>query len=1313
AWQRQWLQGEELQRQLDYWGRQLKGIEPLDFPVDHPRSAQRAHRGGVVSLRLTRSLSDALQALSHKQGVTLYMTLLAAFQTLLHHCTGQADVVVGTPIANRHYPDVEKLIGFFVNTLAMRGDLSGDPSFQELLGRSNETALQAYAHQDLPFEKLVELLQPERDLSRSPIFQVMIALQNAPAEELTMAGLEVEPVIGSTAAARFDFSLLLRQDARGVDGALFYDVDLLDRTSALRLTRHWIRLLEGIAQHPDQRLSQFSLLSRHELQQALAEWSGNILPLGLATITGRFAEQSAANPDRSAAVCKDQWLSYGELDERSNQLAHLLGKIGLGREQVVGVCMRRCPEAAIAFLGVLKAGAAYLPLDPGYPEQRLSWMLQDSQTAVRIDRSGAPQLTHDSQQFNLDHAWDRIAAQSRIAPSIPNHPDNAAYLMYTSGSTGSPKGVAAVHRGVVRLVCQTSYLDFSSHQIFSLSSSLSFDASTREIWGSLLNGGRMVIFPGQRPSLPELGRLIRRYGVSASSLTAPLFNQADPGSLENLEGASQLLVGGDVHSPVQAARVLQRFPSLRLVNGYGPTENTTITCCEVMTAAGQVLDPVPIGRPIANCQVYLVDRLLRPVPIGVAGQLCAAGAGLARGYWRHAQRTAQRFVPNPFSPAPGQRFYLTGDRVRWLADGRLQFLGRIDQQVKVRGFRIEPAEIEAALLKHPAIREAAVLALPDPSGGKRLAAYVCRRNQESGVRSQEEGSGEGSPRSALEPAALSSFLSQTLPEYMVPSFFVFLDELPMTPAGKVDIRALPSPDPASQRRHEFVAPRNLTEARLAKVWQEVLGASQVGVYDNFFELGGHSLMATQVLSRIRQAFEMDLPLRILFESPTVARLAGRIEQAAPRAVAAPIRPIGRDGGDLPLSFAQQRLWFLDRLTPGNPFYNIPVAWQLSGGLKTAALRAGLQEVVRRHEVLRTHFPARHGKPVQAIRALNANLKLLAVADLRGLGRKAREAEARRLRTEQARMPFELERGPLLRSLLVRLDSQESLFLLTVHHIVSDGWSTGVLLRELAALYNWQAGDAGRMASSPLTGLPFQYADYAVWQRHFLTGDVLREQLDFWKGHLEGVSTLQLPTDRPRPAFQAFRGGRLPFRLAKSVSTALVALSQQRGVTLYMTLLAAFQALLHRYTGQEDIVVGTPIASRNHPGTEQLIGFFVNALAMRGDLSGNPAFDQLLESASQTALQAFTYQDLPFEKLVEHLQPERDLSRNPVFQVMFALQNLPSREFAGTGLEIRQLSSKAGSTRFDLEVHLLEDSDGIQGVAAFDQDLFDRSTIQRL
>jgi len=1296
VWQRQQLTGEVLDSLQTYWQEQLLDAPPLlELPTDRARGVTQTFRGKHYRFFISKPLTEALIDLSRREKVTLFMMLLTAFQTLLYRYTGQDDIVVGSPIANRDRAEFKDLIGYFVNTLVLRTCLAGNPSFEDLLSRVRKVTLGAYAHRELPFEKLVEILQPERSLSYTPLFQVMFMLLDE-LPEIQMEGLRVSPLAVETGMARTDLVLCVEKTASGLIGEWEYNTDLFDDGTIARMTDHFQTLLEGIVANPKQTISELPLLTPAERHQLLGEWNNTWAEYPFdKCIHQLFEEQVERSPDAVAVVFEESQLTYRELNARANQLAHYLCERGVGPEVLVGLCVERSLEMLVGLLGILKAGGAYVPLDPMYPSERLAFMLKDSAVPVLLTQEKLVEKLsqHSARVICLDSNWAEIHQHSNSNVANQVTPDSLAYVMYTSGSTGQPKGVSVIHRGVVRLVKENNYANFSPEEVFLQLAPISFDASTLEIWGSLLNGARLVVMPSHTPSLQELGQALKHYQITTLWLTAGLFHLMVDERLDDLRNVRQLLAGGDVLSVPHVEKLLHQLNGCILINGYGPTENTTFTCCYPITDPSLIGNSVPIGRPIANTQVYLLDIQMQLVPIGVRGELYIGGEGLARGYLNRPELTDEKFIPNPFSDELGSRLYKTGDTARYLPDGNIEYLGRIDNQVKIRGFRIELGEIEAVLSQHPGVRETAVIARDFIAGDKQLVAYVVPHQQ---------------PAPAI--SDLRHFLKQQLPDYMVPGAFVVLEALPLTPNGKIDRRALPAPEQRSELEESKVAPRTPIEEMLASIWGNILSLESVGIHGNFFELGGHSLLATQVISRLRDTLTVELPLRSLFEAPTIAEFAERVENLLKNGQsvqALPLIPIPRSES-IPLSFAQARLWFLDQFQPNSSFYNIPLALRLSGHINIAALQSSIKEIIQRHEALRTNFAIVEGQPVQVI-ASTLTFQLQ-VVNLSHLSESQREIEAKRLATVEANRPFNLEQEPLLRGVVLQLGETEYLLLLTMHHIISDGWSLGVLVRELTELY--KAFCTGKPPVLP--ELPVQYADFAVWQRQWLTGEILETQLHYWKEQLKNApNLLELPTDRARPVVQTFQGGYYRAVLPQELSAELATLGKRAGVTLFMTLFAAFQTLLYRYSGQDDIVVGTPVAGRNRRELEGLIGFFVNTLVLRTDLGGNPSFEQLLGTVKEVALQAYAHQDLPFEQLVEALQPERSLSYTPLFQVMFSLDDalVPAVELPE--LSVSSYPVEIGTAKFDLGLSMENTASGLIGVWEYNTDLFDETTIARM
>jgi len=1289
VWQRQELQGEKLESQLLYWKQQLANAPPLlQLPTDRPRPTVQTYRGTRQSFLLPKSLTEALKAITQKAEATLFMSLLAAFKILLYRYTEVEDLIVGSPIANRNRAEIEGLIGCFINTLVLRTTLSGDPTFEELLGRVQKVMMGAYTYQDLPFEKLVEELRPERDANYNPLFQVSFALQNTPKANFELPGLTITPFEVESTRALFDLHLNITETDAGLECFWEYNTDLLETDTISRLSKHFQTLLEGIIANLQQPISQLPLLSEAE-QQKFLQWNQTQAEYPHEKCLHQlFEEQVERTPNAVAVEFEDRQLTYGQLNQQANQLAHHLQNLGVKPEVLVGICLKRSLEMVIGLLAILKAGGAYVPLDPDYPPQRLALMLSDSQAPVLLTQQGLLNRLPDYQGHVLCIDRDREVISQENPPSS-TRPDNLAYLIYTSGSTGLPKGVQIPHSALVNfLKSMEQQPGLTASDTLLAVTSISFDIAALELYLPLITGARLVLVSRELAS--DGKQLIEQLTTSGATVM-----QATPATWRMLlvagwQGNPQLkiLCGGEALATDLAEQLLTKGNALW--NLYGPTETTIWSAIYQVEESKVAQTSVPIGHPIANTQIYLLDSFTQPVPVGVPGELHIAGDGLARGYLHRPELTAQKFITS----SSGERLYKTGDLARYLADGTIEYLGRIDHQVKLRGFRIELGEIETVLRQHLAVEQAVVIAREDEPGNKRLVAYLV------GQVSQGEITGE-----------LRNFLAEKLPKYMIPSAFVLLEALPLTPNGKIDRPALATPETVQDvLETAFVAPRSSVEEVLAGIWAEVLGIKQVSIYDNFFELGGHSLLATQVVSRTEKTFQLELPLRHLFESPTVVELATVIEETKkvePPPKAPPIKPVPRNG-KLPLSFAQQRLWFLQQLEPDSFAYNISAAIRLIGSLNIAVLLGSLNEIVRRHEALRTTFDMVEGQIVQVI-APTLEVKL-PVVDLGDLPEAQRDGEILRLAKEEAQRPFNLAQGPLMRGTLLQISETEHVWLFTMHHIVSDGWSIGVLIRELATLY--EAFSAGQ--SSPLPPLSIQYADFAVWQREWLQGEVLDNQLAYWRQQLgTNLPVLKLPTDYPRDSVPTSRGATYSFQLPSDLSKALQELSRREGVTLFMTLLAGFQVLLQRYTNQDDIVVGTDVANRNRAETEPLIGFFINLLVLRTDLSGNPSFRELLPRVREVALGAYAHQDLPFEKLVEALQPERQSSHTPLFQVLFVLQNAPMPPLELPGLTLNLLEIENETTKFDLGLFLTEAEQGIEGYWQYKADLFESSTIKRM
>lgn len=1289
--QRQQAQGEQAQADLAYWQRHLAELPTPELPTDYPRPAINSHRGGMVAFHLPAETTTALKQLAQQQGTTFFMAVLAAFQLLMARRTGQWESVVGTPVANRTTADIERTVGFFVNTLVIRTDLRGNPTFRELLQRVRDVTLAAYAHQELPFDRVVEVVQPQRLQSHNPLFQTMFSL-HPPTRPLTRMGdLQVEVRTLYNRHAKFDLNGELWEAADGsLQGHFEYSRDIFAHDSIERLVSHFVTLLTDSVARPDHPIADLEILPSGERAFLLERWNGNRPPYPRdTTIHALFEAQVAENPDAVALISGDSTLTYGALNEQAHALAHRLLAAGVAPDSLVAVTVERSPEMVIALLAILKAGAGYLPLDSTLPPQRFSLLLAQSNATVLLTTAALhtqlPLLPH----VEVLYIEEGVETSSPSIPFPPVTADHVAYAMFTSGSTGTPKAVAIPHRAVVRLVRDNTFTPLNSQTVLLQLAPLAFDASTLELWGALLNGGRVVMAPPYAPSLAEIGALIRTYGVTTLWLTAGLFHQIVDEDVEALRPIRYLLAGGDVLSPSHVRRVLAQLPDTTVINGYGPTENTTFTTTFPMNRVEAVSHTVPIGTPIAQTQIYLLDEQLHPVPIGVPGELYVGGDGLARGYLHQPALTADKFIPNPFADALGTRLYRTGDIARYRADGTIEFLGRRDFQVKVRGFRIELGEITAALTAHPAIQEAVVTVHQgEHPSDKRLVAYWVPRSA-----------------GAITPNDLRAYLGNHLPDYMVPAAFILLSHLPLNINGKVDRAALPAPTWEQNTSAQEVA--SPTEELLMGLWSQLLNVTVQERQANFFELGGHSLIVTQLFARIRSLFGVELPLRTLFEAPTIAGLARQVDAALRVEPAAPIPPISRQE-PLPLSLAQQRLWFLEQYDPNSTTYIIPTVLRWRGALEPIRLERALNQLAERHEVLRTRIVTEDGEAVQQMDA--PHFMPLSVEDLSHLPTEEREAIAYQLATAEAQTPFDLATDALVRWKLIRLATDEYFFLLTQHHIITDGWSVGLFLRELATLYDHEGDE------SPLAPLPIQYADFAHWQRHRLENEgLLESQLDYWRSQLAGaIPLLELPTDFPRPAIQSTGGAHLRSALDGDLTTALRDFSRREGVTLYMTLLAAFQTLLYRLSGQTDMMVGSPVAGRQQQETEGLMGFFVNTVVIRGNLANNPTFRSFLHQIRSTALAAYAHQEVPFERLVESVVSTRSLSHPPLAQVIFALQNMNLLGIAPKGVELSFADSESGSSRVDLTLILTEDTANgtLRVLVEYNTALFSKGTIQR-
>ena len=1306
TWQRQQLQGETLDHLLNYWRERLAGLPTLELPTDRARPPLVSHEGAVLRGTLPAALVERVKEVGRRAGATLYMTLLAAFEVLLHRYSGQEDFAVGSPIAARVRKDTEGLVGYLANTLAMRADLAGNPTFRETLRRVRETALAAFQHQEIPFERLVEELNPPRDTSRHPLFQVLFTLQNAPWPKVRLADLSISHVPLDSQTAKFDLWMSLRETDSGLQSEVEYNVALFDAETIGRMMGHFETLLEAIVADADRPIGELPILTEPERRQILGDWNETAKDYRNTDCLHELIEaQVARSPAAVAVDFEGSQLTYAELNRAANQLARYLARYDVGADTPVGVCLERSPEMVTTLLAILKAGGAYLPLDPDYPPERLGFMIADSRPAAIVTtRALAERLPAvESPLIYIGEIADALVAEDNDSLPSRSSLDDIAYVIYTSGSTGRPKGVRNTHRGITnRLLWMQDAYGLSSVDRVLQKTPYSFDVSVWEFFWPLLTGARLVLAqPGGHKDPRYLVRLIVQQQITTlhfvPSMLAVFLEDDEVGRCRSVK---RVICSGEALSYELQQRFFARLPA-ELHNLYGPTEAAVdVTYWQCRRPAAQVPRDariVPIGRPIANMECYILDSHQNPLPIGCAGELHLGGVGLARDYLNRPELTAEKFIPHPFSSQPGARLYRTGDLCRWLSDGNIEYLGRLDFQVKIRGFRIELGEIEAALDAHPAVRQSAVVVRGD-AADPRLVAYVV-------------------PHEGHAPATeeLREHLRERLPEFMVPGTIMPLASMPLTASGKVDRKALPAAEERpSDLQAEYAPPRNETEARLAEIWQEVLHVERVGIHDNFFALGGHSLLAAQVASRIARVLRAELPLREMFQSPTIAELAERVVAALAggrSAIAPPIVPTSREGELLP-SFTQEALWFLDQLERGRATYTIYSPLRIKGPLNVKTVERALNEIVRRHEALRTHFPAVDGRPVAIIEP--AQPKALPLVDLSQLPPLDREPRLRQAIAEEMERPIDLQNGPLIRITIYRMADDDHVAMVSAHHIIYDGLSMAVLLGELAALYT--AFEAGPGApASPLPELPVQFADFAAWQRQWLQGDELARLRKYWVNQLAGLSPLELPLDHPRPGVRSTRGATRFFELSPQTSAALLEFCRREGVTPFETLLAAFQVMLMRYCGQEDFAVGTPVANRDRPEIESLIGYFVNVVVLRSDLSGDPSFRDLLARLRRTTLDAYDHQAITLDQVVAAVNPPRDMSRHPLFQVMFALQNIELPQLGSFGLSMTPLEDGPSprSSYFDLTLALWQSGVVFRGELNFSTDLFTAESIDRM
>ncbi|HLJ89353.1 MAG TPA: amino acid adenylation domain-containing protein [Candidatus Angelobacter sp.] len=1300
-WQREWISSHEAQSQIDYWKNKLASAhEILALPWDFARPAVLSPKGGVIRRDLTGELSDRLRSTSRQQKTTLFMMTFTAFLVLLHRLSSSTDLCVGTGIANRRWKETENLIGMLVNNVVLRVDLSANPSLSELLEQVKAVTLEAYAHQDVPFDKVVEALHPKRDPSSNPLFQVMFSFHDSPLCSFEGLGPRVSLTEGiSNGSAKWDLNVVFIPRAEQKVGSRNsagepitmiweYSSDLFQSGTVERWVGLYENVLRTMTASLAPRVGDLPLMTSEQRKDVLEQLNPSRAPYPReATLPELFAEQVQARSKCQAVCYEGASLTYGELNRRANQLAHYLHKKGVTIETPIGVSGERSLEMVIAVLALAKIGAVCVPLDPDTPVQRQRWLVQDIcvPMILVVERGKSAFSESGVELVSMDAQISEITTESADDPQVRLSPENLAYVIYTSGSTGTPKGVAVPHRGVVRLVKSANYVELTPNDRLLQFSPLTFDPSTFEIWGSLLNGAGLVIMSAGKQSLEALGKVIRESGITVLWLSSGIFHLMAEYCTKDLQTVRYLLAGGDVVAVTAVKKYLSGNPSGVFVDGYGPTENSTFTCCHVMREGDPLEFTVPIGKPVSNTQVYVLDDNLEPVPPGVVGEIYTGGDGLARGYLNRPDLTAERFIPNPFG-VDGERLYRIGDLVRFRGNNVLEFLGRKDQQVKIRGFRIELGEIESILGQHEAVREGIVLVEPDITGQNGLVAYVV-------------------PHHSIDKALLQTYLRDRLPHYMVPASIIFIPEMPLTRNGKIDRRKLRE-DAILQRSNESTettgesAARNEVEDILTQLWAEMLELETVGIHDNFFDVGGHSLLLMQMLARVKAIFGFEIHLRDVFELPIISHLSKLISSQSRHAGAAAPAVERRGLMFLPASFAQRRLWFLENLAYGDSLYTVPMAHRLHGRVDLSALEKSLNLIISRHEALRTRFEQREGEPWQIV---EPELEIrVEVEDLTDLEASQRESVLQARIQIEARRGFDLSRLPLIRARLFQLGPEDYALMTSMHHIITDAASLRIFNQELKYFYEAHCRGEEPALASPAV----QYADYTVWQRENLSQGLLAPEREYWRKQLAGApESLRLPADYPRPEFPRYTGASHRFVMDQAAARELKKLACRNGVTVSMTLLAAYSVLLHRFSEQPEIVIGLPVANRGPDELQKLIGLFVNILPIRIDVRGNPTFRQLLQRIRGVTLAAFAHQAMPFEQLVEDLNPVRFLNRNPLFQVVFNLLGSSDTGLQLSGIETAAIVIDSGNAKFDLYLEAVESDHSFQFRLIHDSDLF--------
>ncbi|WP_025850423.1 non-ribosomal peptide synthetase, partial [Paenibacillus ehimensis] len=1278
VWQQAFKQSPAYGKQEAYWLERFAGELPvLNLPADHPRPAVRSFDGARLEFELDAALSAEVRELARASGATLYMVLLAAFSALLARLSGQEELIVGSPVAGRPHAELQGLLGMFVSTLAIRSAPAREKTFKQYVEEVKEITMSAYEHADYPFEELVEQVVQQRDISRNPIFDVMFALQNMEQFELSMAEVEVSSYELDNPVSKFDLSLFVSEQGDRLHCTLEYATALFEPGTIARWRDNFIVLLQHVVSDPEISLGKANLLGSQDLLCLQAWTNGPALQVPDLTLHELFQEQADRTPDRTALVFGEERLTYRELDRLSDRMALALQHDRIGTGSIVGLMAGRSPLMVISLLGILKAGAAFLAVDPSYPAERIAYMLEDSRVSCLLVDAAQTigHLAYQGQVRIMEEMMSESGRSGAARRQVQNDSGQLAYIIYTSGTTGSPKGIMMKHSNLINLIMhQYEHTSIPFDKNVLQYSSYSFDVSYQEIFSTLLAGGTVYLIEEEMRQDPvALFRFVEERDIRAMLLPAsfvkfvwndPTYESVWPKSVQHLVAAGEALVVGP------ALRRYMREQGVTLHNHYGPSE-AHVTTMYIMPPQGTILEQPPVGRPISNASIYIVDPFGQPQPVGVAGEVYVGGAGVGRGYLHKPELTREKFVPNPWSP--GTLMYRTGDMARWLADGNIEYLGRIDHQVKIRGYRIEPGEIEARLLGIEGIREAVVLVIPDDQGNNELCAYFA-----------------GDREFVL--LELREALKTMLPDYMIPAYFVQLEELPVTSqSGKIDRKALPKPEGGIRTGAPYSAPRNETEAKLAGLWREVLGLENIGVHDNFFHMGGHSLKATVLTGKLHKQFNVEVPLKEIFRNPTIRELSAVIESGRENRYET-IEPCGEQAY-YATSSAQKRMYLVQQLEQGIA-YNMPILCEIDGEADPDRIEAAFRALVRRHESLRTSFEDRDGEIVQVIHS-GASFRLERSAQN---GQKLESLIRRFVR------PFDLGQAPLFRAELVKSGNAAYLFV-DMHHIVSDGVSLDIVLNDFTELYNGKEPEPLRL----------QYKDYAAWQNKLVQSEEMKRQEAYWTERFAGeIPVLHLPYDYGRPAAQSFEGDLGHFALDERLTEGIRGIARETGSTTHMVMLSLFHILLAKYSGQDDIVIGSPIAGRPHADLQNIVGMFVNTLALRNQAAGEKSYREFLKEVRDHALEAYENQSYPFETLLDNIQVQRDPGRNPLFDVMFNMSHLKEgTDGKLAGLRLKPIPREHRISKFDLTLHVMENEQAFACSFEYCTRLFHAGTIARM